>query len=181
MTNMNDFEKVLMAANENLKAMQNLTQEKKDAKLKCYQNKYNEIRKELMNCGKIFKNLSVSNKELTFTFEYDDDVQLDTEDHVKLVKTYNDGIIFLGVTELRFDMEEYSMCKHYSQINTIKGYGLNEYKPEWVMENWSNIREAFLTAFQDALIEMMGTAITNEEYNYTYAKTKLEEAQIMMG
>ena len=173
MINFDDFNTVMMAAQENVESMKKITATVQKESADIMEERFQNTRKDMIQMSKMFQSIGVQKRnKLNFQFIIEGHLE-----SVAFSRELNEGILIIGPNHIRFDMKHYADHSHYMSPMLGSGMGAKSIatkKMDYLINNWNEISEDFANAFKDAMTAYMAETIRIEEENYKYAQKNLD-------
>jgi len=172
MINFDDFNTVMMAAQENVESMRKITATVQKESADIMEERFQNVRSDMIQMSKMFKKIGIMGRNKMY-FNFPIGGVLET---VAFPRELNDGIIIIGSYRIRFDMQHYTDHSRYMPPMLGSGKGAKSVATkmmDYLINNWDDISEDFANAFKDAMTAYMAETIRIEEENYNYAQRNL--------
>ncbi len=172
MINFDDFNTVMMAAQENVESMRKITATVQKESADIMEERFQNVRRDMVQMSQMFKKIGVMGRnKMYFSFPINGKLE-----SIAFPRELNDGIIGIGPNQIRFDMKHYSDHSRYMPPMLGSGKGAKSIATkmmDYLINNWEDISEDFVDAFKDAMTAYMAETIRIEKENYKYAQRNL--------
>ena len=164
MINFDDFDTVMMAAQENVESMRKITATVQKESANIMEERFQNVKRDMIQMSKLFKKIVVIGRNRMY-FEFPINGKLE---NIAFPRELNDGIIIIDASQIRFDMKHYSEHSYYMGVTNIATKMM-----DYLINNWDDISKDFADAFKDAMTAYMAETIRVEEENYKCAQRNL--------